>query len=390
MLRRTLLLGLGAALPLGGCEAPPILPSQPGVSLKPLKTFSRGESLALLKLAGVEGVAPRHAVDCYRISYGSHDAAGGPLRLSGLLALPRGVAAAGLVSWQHGTTTTRTDVPSALSVDGQAAAIVFAGNGYGVVAPDYVGLGASPGVHTYLVADDAARAVNDLIRAARQIRGVPATPPLLIGFSQGGHASLASQQALEAAGEPVSAVAAVAGPHNLRTISLGVALKGGSPQHPLYLAYMTRGYAARYAQPMESVLTPQAAALTRKLFDQPHAPDAIMAALPKTPRQMFQPAFLEAFDQGGDHWLLAALAANETSHFRPKAPVRLYYGRADVDVLPAEALTTAKMMTALGADVTTADVGPYGHNPSIIHAAPMALAWFQGLEQGRGRNPKET
>jgi hypothetical protein len=50
-----------------------------------------------------------------------------------------------------------------------------------------------------------------------------------------------------------------------------------------------------------------------------------------------------------------------------------------VDVLPAEAITTAKMMTTLGADVAAVDVGPHGHNESILYAAPRALAWFQTL-----------
>jgi hypothetical protein len=372
-------LGVGATLPLAACGPPPGLAPPAGVGLLPLKTFSVLESAALLDLAGVRGVSPRHAVDCYRINYGSHDSAGRPIRLSGLLALPRGVAARGLVSWQHGTTTTRADVPSSLSVDGKAAAIVFAGAGYAVTAPDYIGLGESRLVHPYLVADDAARAVSDLIRAARDVPGVPASPPFLIGFSQGGHASLASQQVLESLGERVMGVVAVAGPHNLRTISLGAGLAGGAPSDALYLTYMTRGYGARYGEPMESVLTANFATLTRRLYDTPHPPEAIMAALPKAPRTMFRPDFLAAFDEGRDHWLLSALAANETSHFKPAAPVRLYYGHRDVDVLPAEALTTSRMMTALGADVAAIDLGPYGHNESILHAAPRALAWFQSL-----------
>ena len=384
MRRRTLLLGLGSTLSLAGCGGPPRLAAGDGVELVPLRTFSPLEAKGLLTLAGVRGVAVRHAVDCYRVGYGSRDAAGQAGRLSGLLALPRGVAARGLVSWQHGTTTDRTDVPSTLSVDGKAAAIVFGGNGYAVAAPDYVGLGASQVVHPYLVADEAARAVRDLIVAARTVKGVPASAPYLIGFSQGGHASLASLPALEAAGEPVAAVAAVAGPHNLRTITLAAGLQGRAPSDALYLSYMARGYAARYGRPLDSVLTPAFAVLARRLYDTPHKPDAIMASLPRAPRAMFQPGFLSAFDQGGDHWLLSALSANETSHFGAKAPVRLYYGRRDIDVLPDEAVTTARIMAAFGADATTVDVGPYGHNESILHAAPLALAWFDTLSRPRG------
>jgi len=86
-----------------------------------------------------------------------------------------------------------------------------------------------------------------------------------------------------------------------------------------------------------------------------------------------------AFDTSRPHWLLDALAGNETSHFTPRAPVRLYYGSADVDVIPREALATAAAMKARGADIEAIDVGPLGHDPSALAAAPRALAWLESL-----------
>jgi hypothetical protein len=161
---------------------------------------------------------------------------------------------------------------------------------------------------------------------------------------------------------------------------LGEALAGGAASHSLYLAYMVRGYAARYGRPMASVLTDAAAARVADLFDRPHKPDEIMAGLPKAPRQMFRPDFLAAFDTGGrPHWMLDALAANETSHFTPRAPIRLYYGAADRDVVPREAITTAAEMTRRGGDVRAIDVGDVGHDPSLLAAAPDALAWLAKL-----------
>jgi len=377
-MRRRTFLATAAALPLAGCAAPQ-LTAPPGVTLSHVKTWSPLEAWALLKLTSVDGVQPRHTVDAWRVLYPSADAAGRPITLSGLIALPRDAHPDSLVVWLHGTTTTRSAVPSNVSTDGMAAAFVFAGTGRAVIAPDYLGLGASPLTHTYLVADDTARAVTDLLATARKIAGVPATPPFMIGFSQGAHAALATQAVLEAQGQPVRGSAAVAGAHNLRTISLGEALAGGAASHALYLAYMVRGYAARYGRPMASVLTDAAAARAADLFDRPHTPDEIMAGLPKAPRQMFRPDFLAAFDADQPNWMLDALAANETSHFTPRAPVRLYYGAADRDVVPREALATAAGMTRRGADVRAIDVGEVGHDPSLLAAAPDALAWLAKL-----------
>lgn len=379
MRRRSFLAG-AAALPLAGCAAPQ-LQAPSGVTLTYAQSWRPLQAAGMLKLVGVNGVSPRHTVDGWRVLYPSHDSAGRPIQLSGFLALPRGVETKTLVSWQHGTTTTRTAVPSNISTDAMAAAFVFAGTGRAVVAPDYLGLGVSPLTHTYLVADDTARAVIDLIAAARQVAGVPRTPPFLMGFSQGAHACLAAQAAMEASGQAVRGSAAVAGAHNLRTVSLGEALRGGAASHALYLAYLARGYCARYGQPLTGVLTEAAAARAVELFDTPHKPEEIVAGLPTQPRTMFRPDFLAAFDAGAPHWLLDAIAANETSHFTPKAPIRLYYGGADRDVVPREALATAAEMSARGADVTATNVGDVGHDPSLLAAVPLAMAWLDRLDR---------
>jgi predicted esterase len=379
MRRRSFLAG-AAAFPLAACSPPVLtLPAGSGVRLEHVKSWSALHGQALLALSGTKGVTVRHSVDAWRMTYPSKDSAGRTIQLSGLLALPRGVAPRSLVSWQHGTSTSRADVPSNLSVDGLAAAIIFAGTGRAAVAPDYLGLGVSPLVHTYMVADDTARAVTDMLAAVSALPGVPSTPPFLAGFSQGGHATMAALRNLEAAGQKVLGSAAIAGPHNLRTITCPNALAGGAPSHSLYLSYLVRGYAARYGRPMDSVLTPQFAALAAQLYDQPHEPEAIVAALPKTPRTMFQPSFLDAVDHSGPNWLLQAMSDNEVSHFTPKAPVRLYYGRSDLDVPPREAVQTAAEMRRRGADVTAYDVGPYDHFASLRWATPQALAWLDKL-----------
>ncbi|HEY2357138.1 MAG TPA: hypothetical protein VGH86_06790, partial [Phenylobacterium sp.] len=126
MRRRSFLIG-AASLPLAAC-APRVLtaPAGSGVSLVHVKSWTAIEGMALLALSGVKGVPVRHSVDAWRMTYPSQDSVGRPIVLSGLLALPRGATPRTLVSWQHGTTTTRADVPSNLSVDGISAALVFA------------------------------------------------------------------------------------------------------------------------------------------------------------------------------------------------------------------------------------------------------------------------
>jgi hypothetical protein len=65
----------------------------------------------------------------------------------------------------------------------------------------------------------------------------------------------------------------------------------------------------------------------------------------------------------------------------PHAPVRLYYGERDTDVVPQEAIGEAQRLRARGADATSIDVGPFEHNPSMLAAAPQIFAWLQTLER---------
>lgn len=364
---------------LAACAEPAPRTAPDGVELTPLKSYGAIESRVLLRLAGVSGIGVDHGVDCYRMIYRTRDAAGREILASGLLALPRGVPPKRLVSFQHGTTTSRDRVPSALDGTGVAAAIVFAGNGYALIAPDYIGLGVSEEVHPYLVLEDAARAVIDMIAAARRIDGVPDAPVFLSGFSQGGQASLAALRVLEAGGETVLGAAPVSSAYDIRNISLAAALEGGADSHALYLAYMARGYAAHYGQPLDSALMPEYAVLAEELFGKPHTPDEIIAALPAEPRRMFNEVFLDAFDNDGSHWLLAALAENDISDWRPQAPVRLYFGETDRDVVPEEALHAERAMRARGADVEAVNLGPHDHNGSMLAAAPLLLAWLNEL-----------
>jgi hypothetical protein len=376
---RTALAAL-VVLTIAGCAPPPLqTDGREHIEIVPLKTYAAVQSRAMMWLAGIRGIDATRAIDCYRIVYPSTDANGRAVRLSGLLALPHGVPPRGLVSFQHGTTSDHAAVPSNLSTEGLAAAILFAGNGYAAIAPDYEGLGVSLQPHPYYVAADTARAVVDMIHAIRHIRGVPRNPPFLIGFSEGGYASLAAQRALEASGEKVLAVAAVAGAYNLRAISIPWTLRGASPQAPIYLALWVRGYATHYGHPLNTAFTAHYATLVPELLDTPHAVDAVMKALPRDPHALFLPVALDAMEGKGRHWLVDALAENEMGDWSARAPIRLYYGADDIDVPPRESIQTAQQMSARGSDARAVNVGAVNHNQSILAAVPLIMRWLAAL-----------
>lgn len=347
----------------------------------------------VLRLANLpEAVPVRSGMTLYRVTYWTARKDGTPALASGLVGMPTTWPARGVVSYQHGTNTYRHGAPSAPGIgEGAFVSAAFAGGGYIVTAADYLGLGKSTEVHPYLIAESTANAVIDLLHAAKALTeslGHPWPQQLcLVGFSQGGHATMATHRALEALGDPalrVVASAPIAGPYDLANLSFPRALAGASDSDSLYLAYMALGYSHVYGQPIASLLREPYNETIPVLFDGVHDSSEIDAGLPAKPRDMFAPTFLADFDAGRPTWLLSALAENETFQWTPKAPVRLYYGENDVDVSPREAEHAYAELSGRGADVKLISVGPYAHDQSILHAAPKVRAWFDELSGPAG------
>lgn len=177
------------------------------VSAKLVQRLSAAKVRAELNAARAEpggpvlgGGAVRYGVAAYDVRYRTVDADGQPVVASGLVAFPgRGPARLPVVSYDHGTTATRIDVPSLFglgpdhAVEGRWTAELFASAGFAVTEPDYVGMGTGTGPIQYLVARSLASASADLLVAARTLssrlhrrleRGA-----LISGFSEGGAAA---------------------------------------------------------------------------------------------------------------------------------------------------------------------------------------------------------
>lgn len=393
------------ALALFGCGSVPELPlatdpatAQPGEirNVERLASYPSWLVKGLVWCAGMsERIPVEEGVTLHRVVYWTRGPTGQSEIASGLVALPRAETLRGVVSWQHGTATERSEVPSKPTPDeGVVAALVFAGHGYLLAAPDYLGLGASTGRHPYYHAESTAASVVDLLRAARRLAEAEGfvwpEEIFLAGFSQGGHATIAALRALEAADEPglhVTAAAPIAGPFDLSGLSFPRALQGEARSSSLYVGYLLDSYAHVYGEPLDSVLLPRHARTVAERFDGDHGGEEILEALPRSPREMFQPEFLEAFEAGRPTWVALRLRENDLVAFTPRAPVRLYYGGLDADVSPEEARAQARRWSERGADARAIDVGPFDHDASVLEAAPLVRAWFDELSGGARPSP---
>lgn len=367
------------------------------VAIERVGGYSRIFAKAMVWAAGMsDRVSVTHGVDLYRVTYWTQDETENLVTATGLLSRPRGTAANAVLSWHHGTSVTRHLVPSKPTPDeGVLASIAFAGHGYLLLAPDYVGLGGSLLPHPYYHAPTAAANIRDLIKAAQTLYGASqkAWPKRLFmtGFSQGGYNTFAALRDLQRTPLPdvaLTAAASIGAPFDLAGFSFPNALKGEAQSASLYLAYIINSYARIYDEPLESVLREPFATHVPQIFSGNLEGDAVVAALPRNPRDLFTPEALARFDAGDWGWVGRYLTENSLVDFVPAVPVRLYYGRNDVDVSPSEAQTQAKRWAAVGKDVVAEDVGPFDHNASVIEAAPRLRNWFDAF-LNEGTRPDE-
>ncbi|RZF05112.1 triacylglycerol lipase [Streptomyces sp. SCA2-2] len=160
-----------------------------------------------LSLPGLNGPLPGKAT---RLMYKSTDSTGAPVAVTGAYIEPSarwsGDGPRPLVALAPGTmgqgdrcaASKALESPlavgdGAVSVGYENLAIYrFLQRGVAVVVTDYVGLGTTDRVHTYVNRVDGGHALLDAARAARALPGtslVPTSPTALYGYSQGGGAS---------------------------------------------------------------------------------------------------------------------------------------------------------------------------------------------------------
>ena len=316
-------------------------------------------------------------------------------RASGLVALPDGTAAKGVVMYLHGTNATRALAPSQpRRVDGNEETAVFAGSGYVVVLPDYLGLGASTVPQPYLIVQPQVDASIDLLRAVTWVRRANRdigqdfkiqSKLMMMGFSQGGQVVAGVHRAIERQPLPdyrLAGSVGIAGPYDLLTASRQIATQTRCRPCVGYLTWAAYAYATYYGRPLSAVFWPGYARAVPPLFDGSKTAAEIGAALPEDPAAMFRPAYLAAMRGDGDNWFTAALRRNQTYAWAPVAPFRLYVGDEDHDVPPAASRALFDYARKRGGAVRLFPVQA-DHQGSAALAYAPTLAWFDTLAKGR-------
>lgn len=293
------------------------------------------------------------------------------VRVTGLLALPAGARGPlPVVSWQHGTILSFDQVPSGLVRlaepgftlrEGQDSSETLfnlhrlAGNGYAVVAADYLGKGplrAGRG-EAYGVRAATVQTCTDILDAglsALRERGVQPGPLMLNGWSQGGLNSQWLHQSLRRQGRAVAATA-VQSPFN--DISESLRFWTGAERYPdvegrpypkmadwvsLCLVVALGSYERNYRLDglMRTAVRPEFQPLALKFWND-YRLDFDPASPFPTGSTLLVDGFFDRFTHELNSRFLRHVADNRATYWAYDSPIRFYHGLADEAIHPVMA-----------------------------------------------------
>jgi pimeloyl-ACP methyl ester carboxylesterase len=312
-------------------------------------------------LAPLAGAA-RCNVTIREIVYATPGPNGSMYDVSAALLIPTDCAAGvpspmPLVAYNRGTEVKKSRAMANPS-DSETGVLMglLAAQGYAVVATDYLGYHRSThAYHPYLHASTQASTTVDSIRAARRALadlGFSTSGQLLLtGYSQGGHASMATLRAIEAdpgLGLTVAAAGPMSGPYSLtNSFEAGLAfLPTGSGGSSVFTPFLVSGYQKIYGNLYGSVTdfykAPYATGIEDLLPGTRSFEELFTSEkLPPDLGDLVTNAAVTAIGDVNSN-IRKALAANDLiTGWTPKAPLMMCGGSGDPVVFYAENTTAA-------------------------------------------------
>ncbi len=339
----------------------------------------------------------KNEFDVYELVYETiwHD--GTPINASGYYLSPKNTEKlTPELIFQHGT---RIKVEQSPKIQSEMLiAAIFASNGYATYFPHYLGLGKGDKFHLYQHALTEASASIDMLRACRNFNKeknieVDQSRVFITGYSQGGHAAMATHWEIEknykdeinvAASAPMSGAYDMAG---AQTEAMVVEYT-----HPGYLPYMFIGYNEVYGmyddiwsvfkEPYKTTIPP--------LFNGKNNFDYINEQLPAIPRDMVKDEIAEAYFNDPNHPFKKALEENATYDWKPEEPMLICYCTADEQVYYKNALVAHEKMKENGSKfVKLRNSGKsFGHFDCAVFSMAYTKYFFDSVWKGSKKGRK--
>ena len=339
--------------------------------------------------------AASNAVTLYRVIYTTvipeeHNRS---VTVSGLLAVPQNVSGTRpMVSYQHGTVFSRTEVPSLPEKSTETRLMIanFAAQGYVVIAADYVGKGVSNESDAFVVKEATAQACLDMLLAARAVCAdlrIPTGELFLSGWSQGAYNTFVFLRRLEALGTPVTAAAMAATPSDVyllvnRLIHVRSELDVNWVVGVICL--LVNSYERYYALPglSNAAIKPEYWQAAHDLYENRITWAQAEKLLPFRTGDLLQEPFVASGSVVGNRFF-RQLQENEAYCWRAKTPARLYYGQIDEVIAPHIGTLPAKYQETMGGAAMEALFAgaKADHRGAFLFGINDQRQWFDQLKR---------
>ena len=377
--------------------------SQRIVSKTYLMTMTTTQMDSMLNANGIGIVTAivniAYDIDVYRLDYMTVSYDSTPIMASGMMAVPRNTTCKfPTLVYHHGTIADKLGAPSYLRGQEPVIGMVLASVGYVVSEPDYLGLGDGPGVHPYQHAQTEASASIDMLRSVREYcdsAGINRNGQLfLMGYSQGGHACMATHRTIQNQlnGEfTVTAASPMSGAYDMSGVMINTMLSDTPYSQPGYLADLVISWNPIYhlydsiqqafKAPYDTTLPP--------LLDGTHGINDLNNAMPSVAKNAFTAAELDTFVNNPNAIVRRALAANDVYDWLPLCPVLIRFCRSDQYVPYMNSVVAINKLRQNGcAQCDTVDVDPtLNHVPCAQPSILAAAQYFQRFAHIDSCNP---
>jgi hypothetical protein len=335
-------------------------------------------------------------LDVFEVIYETTWYDGTAVEASGIYFLPRKEGKEfPMICYHHGTQTVKE---RKISFAGeQAICAAFSASGYMVAFPDYIGLGDGEKHHLYLHVETEAAAAIDLLRAVKELNAKENAKQskylFLTGYSQGGHATLATLKVMQEkypSEFTVTASAPMSGAYDLAGIQSEVMFKPYS--HPSYLPYLLYSYQEVYKcfnDPSCSLKAPYSTTLP-PFFDGKHTMKDVDKMMPEIPKDALTDEFMNDYLNNAKMPFRLALNANSLNDWKPASPLLFCYCKADEQVDYRNALITSATMKAKGAtNIRLRDTSKkMGHRTCALYSSVYAKMYFDSFVKGSKKGRK--
>ena len=319
------------------------------------ESFSINSIEFMLGILGEDLPPPSYPISVYDVQYESHRSEDVIDTLSGLVCVPESrTKAFPILSYHHGTSLLDMNAPSITGLSFYNTEILLIGlattsSGFITMIPDYEGIGDLEKFHPYIVADSYTRTVVNMISAVKLLSkelegedGFQYNEQLfLVGYSEGGYATLAAQRGIERDYNDMLKIAAslpMAGPYDLSGTMVDYILSNPIYPEPYYIPYVFTSHLWTYEGlevDFNNYFKPFWADTLPSLYDGTHSGGEINSMMPENVLDILLDDVLDDFINNENHILRQTLEINTIIDWTPQSPTYLFHGIGD-DIIPYE------------------------------------------------------